>query len=247
MSGHREAFARASSPAGATAEEILSRAAQEFDGRIALASSLGMEDQVVTHMAADLGLRLPVFTLDTGRLFPETYDLIARTEARYGLRMRVFVPEAADVERLVSEQGINGFRDNVAARRRCCEVRKLVPLCRALAGLDAWVTGLRRGQSLARGAVEPFERDDANGLVKVNPLWDWTEDGVRAYVAEHGVPVSPLHDRGFASIGCAPCTRAVAPDGDPRSGRWWWERDDHRECGLHARAANGATAHAEEA
>lgn len=222
----------------ASPEEILAAAAQRFAGRIAFASSLGMEDQALTAMIADASLPIPVFTLDTGRLFPQTYDLIAETSRRYALPIHATFPDAAEVEQMVDAHGVNLFRDSVAARKRCCEVRKLHPLRRALGGLDAWVCGLRQGQSAHRAAIDVVEWDNPNGLIKINPLATWSVEQVRAYVAEHGVPVSPLHDQGFPSIGCAPCTRAIAPDEDERSGRWWWENDGHRECGLHSRTAN---------
>lgn len=213
--------------------DILAWAAVTFPGRVALASSLGIEDQVLTHLIATRKLAIPVFTLDTGRLFPETYDLIATTRERYGLTIRVYAPERADVEALVNREGVNCFRQSVELRKECCRIRKLVPLARALAGLDAWVCGLRRGQGPTRSAIAEVEADAGNGLVKISPLAGWSEECLNAFVAAENVPVNPLHARGFPSIGCAPCTRAVAPGEDPRAGRWWWEQPENKECGLH--------------
>jgi len=224
--------------AGAEPQAILSWAAEKFSGRIALASSLGIEDQAVTAMIARAKLPIAVFTLDTGRLFPETYDLLGETSRRYGLPIRVLFPDAGEVEQMVELHGVNLFRDGVTERKRCCEVRKLRPLRRALDGLDAWVCGLRQGQSAARAGIDVVEWDEANGLIKVNPLASWDGDRVREYVAENDVPYNPLHDQGFPSVGCAPCTRAIEPGEDERAGRWWWETEGHRECGLHAHASN---------
>lgn len=217
----------------ASPEAVLAAAAEQFAGRIGFASSFGIEDQAVTAMIASAKLPIPIFTLDTGRLFPETHDLIAETSRRFELPIRVLLPDTAEVEQMVAAHGVNLFRESVGARKRCCAVRKLHPLRRALAGLDAWVCGLRQGQSANRAEVGVIEWDEANGLVKVNPLAHWNAERVRVYVAEHDVPYNPLHDAGFPSIGCAPCTRAVAEGEDERSGRWWWEDGGHRECGLH--------------
>lgn len=216
-----------------SAEDTLRWAAAKFPGRIALASSLGLEDQVLTDMIARRAVGISVFTLDTGRLFPETYELIERTRARYGLQIRVLFPQSPAVEKMVNQHGVNLFLETVDLRKKCCHIRKIEPLKRALTGLEAWVTGLRREQSITRQQVEVIESDEANGLVKLNPLAGWSEDQVRAYVEAHDVPYNPLHDRGFPSIGCSSCTRAVGPGEDPRSGRWWWEQPEHRECGLH--------------
>lgn len=222
---------------GASPSEVLAWAAATFSGRLALASSLGIEDQVLTAMIAAEGLPIGVFTLDTGRLFPEAYDLIEATTARYSIPIRVYLPEAADVEEMVAVHGVNLFRESVTARKLCCDVRKVRPLRRAQVDLDAWVCGLRGGQGVTRALVDVVEWDEAGGLVKVNPLAAWTEEDVWAYAREHAVPYNPLHDRGLPSIGCAPCTRAVEPGEDARSGRWWWESAEHRECGLHDRGS----------
>ncbi|MFA4944769.1 MAG: phosphoadenylyl-sulfate reductase [Lentisphaeria bacterium] len=222
--------------AGATPETILRWAAAAFPGRVAFASSLGAEDQALTALVAEhVRNQVQIFTLDTGRLFPEAYDLIARTEFKYRLRIRLAFPDAAEVEELVRQHGVNLFRESVELRKKCCEVRKLRPLRRMLAGLDAWICGLRKGQGATRGDVAAVEWDAANGLVKVNPLAGWSEGQLWAYIREHKVPYNPLHDQGFPSIGCACCTRAVQPGEEIRAGRWWWEQPEHKECGLHQR------------
>jgi len=219
---------------GLNAEETLRWAARTFAGGLTVASSLGAEDQVLVHMIARGDLGIPVFTLDTGRMFNESYELMATTQAALGVTITPYFPDAAEVEAMVAGHGINLFYDSVEQRKRCCNVRKVRPLRRALAGKSAWVTGLRRAQSVTRTALETVEWDEQNGLVKISPLADWSEDDVWEYIRANDVPYNALHDRGFPSIGCAPCTRAVAPGADPRSGRWWWEHPEHRECGLHS-------------
>jgi phosphoadenosine phosphosulfate reductase len=214
-------------------EDLLAWAAERFAGRVTLASSLGAEDQVLTDMIARATPSIAIFTIDTGRLPPETYDLLEATRARYGLKIEVFFPAAQDVEPLVSERGPNFFRRSVEDRRLCCQVRKVRPLERRLAGLAAWITGLRREQAVTRARLERIEWDESHGLVKINPLADWTETQVWDYIRQHEVPYNALHDQGYPSIGCAPCTRAVAPGEDVRAGRWWWETPEHKECGLH--------------
>jgi phosphoadenosine phosphosulfate reductase len=176
---------------------------------------------------------LEIFTLDTGRLHQETHDLIARAHQVYRLPIRVLSPDAAELEAFVAAHGVNAFYDSVELRKRCCAIRKLGPLRRALLGKALWITGLRRTQSVTRGDVEVLAFDAANGLMKLNPLADWSDAEVWAYLRRFDVPVNALHARGFPSIGCAPCTRAVQPGEDPRSGRWWWEQPATRECGLH--------------
>jgi phosphoadenosine phosphosulfate reductase len=199
----------------------------------ALASSLGAEDMVLLDLIATLALPIEVFTLDTGRLPQETYDLLQLARARYQLPVMVYTPEAADIERYMAANGPNGFYDSVELRRECCLLRKVKPLKRALAGKKAWVTGLRRAQSDARKSVEIKEWDADNGLHKFNPLAEWSEEDVWSYLRAHDVPVNALHAKGYPSIGCAPCTRAVAPGEDQRAGRWWWENPAFNECGLH--------------
>lgn len=215
-----------------TAVAVLTRAAIEA-APARLSSSLGLEDMVLTDLIWRHELPIEIFTLDTGRLHPETLEHLAAVEAHYGRRMQVWFPQAAAVEEWVSLHGINGFYQSKPARTDCCHVRKVEPLGRALAGAGTWITGLRRTQSTARQDLPLRERDEARGLDKLNPLLDWTESDVADYLALWQVPVNALHARGFPSIGCAPCTRAVAPGEDPRAGRWWWEQDTIQECGLH--------------
>jgi phosphoadenosine phosphosulfate reductase len=209
-------------------------------GRIAFTTSFGLEAQALTHAIFSQRLTIDVATLDTGRLFPETYDVWARTEHRYGVRISVFTPESSSIERLVAKQGVDGFRSSVADRLECCAVRKVTPLTRILEGSAAWVTGMRADQSVERAELSPASFDKHRRLIKANPLFDWTRDQVLEFVETHRVPYNALHDRGFLSIGCAPCTRAVGPDEPERSGRWWWETAGKKECGLHA-AHSGVT------
>lgn len=202
-------------------------------GRLVLTTSFGLEDQVLLHMVSGAGLEIDVATLDTGRLFPQTYAVWAETEKRYGLRVQAHYPEAAHLEQLVAKQGIDGFYRSREARTACCEARKLRPLGRALKGASAWITGLRSDQSANRGDMRFVTLESAHGLLKANPLLDWSRDRVAAFAAAEGVPVNALHAQGFLSIGCAPCTRPVAPGEPERAGRWWWEDDGAKECGLH--------------
>jgi phosphoadenosine phosphosulfate reductase len=212
---------------------LLRWAAERFSRGIAFASSLGAEDQVITAIIASDSLQIPIFTLDTGRMFNESYDLMARTEERLGIRIEPYFPDAGAVESMVREHGINLFYESVENRKLCCHIRKVEPLRRALAGRTAWVTGIRREQAATRAELEAVEWDAANGLYKINPLIDWTEDDVWSYIRDRDIPYNKLHDKGFRSIGCAPCTRAVKAGEDTRAGRWWWESPDHKECGLH--------------
>jgi phosphoadenosine phosphosulfate reductase len=217
-----------------SAQELLAWALREFHPRIALAASFGAEDVVLIDMLVQLDPRARVFTLDTGRLPAETYSLMEALRERYGLALEVFFPQAEAVEAMVREHGVNLFYASIEKRKLCCGVRKVDPLGRALGGLGAWITGLRREQAVTRAQVSKVEVDaEHGGLLKLNPLADWTWDQVWAYIRAHRVPYNALHDRGYPSIGCAPCTRAVAPDEDPRAGRWWWERPETKECGLH--------------
>lgn len=222
----------------APVHRILRWADSVFGDRLALASSMGAEDQVLTDLIARHWPQVEIFTLDTGRLFPETLDLIQTTSEHYGKAIRVYAPDHESVEQMVGEHGVNLFRRSVELRKQCCAVRKVEPLLRALKGVDAWITGLRSGQAATRGAVDAVEWDAAHGKVKINPLHKWDEEQVWTYIREHRVPYNPLHDRGFPSIGCAPCTRAIRPGEDVRAGRWWWEAPEHRECGLHRREEN---------
>lgn len=203
------------------------------DGRIVFTTSFGLEDQAVAHFIFTRRLDIEVSTLDTGRLFPSTYKVWAETERRYGIRIRSWHPDQALLAKFVSDSGIDGFYDSKAARLGCCQVRKVEPLARALAGASAWVTGLRSDQSAGRSAVALSDWDPDRALVKFAPLFDWSRDRVAAFCSAEGIPVNPLHAQGYPSIGCEPCTRAVAPGEPERAGRWWWESDQARECGLH--------------
>jgi phosphoadenosine phosphosulfate reductase len=215
-----------------SAEDILTLIKKDMKDDIVFASSLGAEDQVIFDMINRLNLDIPVFTLDTGRLFQESYDLIAETEKKYNKKIEIFFPDHKAVEEMVNEDGINLFYKNSELRKKCCHVRKLEPLSRALKPYGAWICGLRREQAETRSGVKVIALD-GNEKVKINPLIDWTEDDVWNYIRKYDVPYNKLHDKGFLSIGCAPCTRAVAPGEHVRSGRWWWEDPEQKECGLH--------------
>jgi len=215
--------------------EVVGYFLRHFGKKIVLSTSLGLEDQVLTEMVLGQDPSAEVFTLDTGRLFPETYDLIARTNKHFGIRMKTYFPEAEKVEEMVAKHGINLFFDSVEKRKMCCGIRKVAQLPRAFAGKEAWICGLRKDQSVSRFFNKMVEWDENNGLVKINPLIEWTEKQVRDYLKEHDIPYNLLHDRGFPSIGCEPCTRAIEPGEDVRAGRWWWENELHKECGLHKR------------
>jgi phosphoadenosine phosphosulfate reductase len=206
-------------------------------------TSLGAEDQVLTHLIAEHKLAITMVTLDTGRLHAQTYDLLARTEQRYKTRITVFTPERDALERYIQYNGVNGFYESITQRKDCCEVRKLQPLRRALVGARAWVTGVRAAQNVSRHDMPAQEFDAAFGVEKFNPLLEWSEDEVWQFIRTNDVPFNPLHDAGFPSIGCAPCTRAVQTGEDIRAGRWWWETADHKECGLHARFTLHASQH----
>ncbi len=218
----------------ASAEDVLRWALERFHPRIGFASSFGAEDVVVIDMLARIRQDARIFTLDTGRLHEETYEAMEKVRRRYGVTIETFFPDSRRVERLEREKGFYSFRESIDNRKECCNIRKVEPLGRALDGLDAWITGLRRDQAVTRSAVGKIEFDSARpGLVKFNPLADWTLDHVWDYIRRHEVPYNTLHDRHFPSIGCAPCTRAVGPGEDVRAGRWWWELPDQKECGLH--------------
>ncbi|MCX6318039.1 MAG: phosphoadenylyl-sulfate reductase [Bacteroidetes bacterium] len=210
----------------------LSLLAKLYPGEIAFSCSLGQEDQVITDAICRQQLNIRIFTLDTGRLFSETYELIERTTARYKRKMEIYFPAPEDVEPFVKENGINSFYESVENRKACCHIRKVKPLNRALAGAKIWITGLRAGQSDNRKDMPVIEWDEVRQLYKYNPLISWTGEEVNEYIHQHHVPYNPLHDKGFLSIGCAPCTRAVEPGEDERAGRWWWEQSQ-KECGLH--------------
>lgn len=217
------------------AEEILRYFLSEYKGKIALSSSLSIEDQVLTDLVVKIEPSTRIFTLDTGRVFPETYQLIDKTNKKYGTNIELFFPNHEKVEEMVKNNGINLFYDSVEKRKLCCQVRKMEPLKRAFAGLEVWICGLRQEQSITRITTKPVEWDEANGIIKINPLVTWSEKQVWEYIKANDVPYNELHDKGFPSIGCQPCTRAIAAGEDLRAGRWWWEAPEHKECGLHNR------------
>jgi phosphoadenosine phosphosulfate reductase len=213
--------------------ERLMLLSRTVSGPMVFTTSFGLEDQALTHLIAEAGIDCRFATLDTGRLFPETYAVWAETEHRYGILVEAYYPRAGALEALVHRNGINGFHHSTEARHACCAVRKVEPLGRALQGAAAWLTGLRADQSGNRQRLDFVSRDEGHGVLKINPLLDWSRDQVAALVQSRNVPYNALHDKGFLSLGCAPCTRAVAPGEPERAGRWWWEQDQTRECGLH--------------
>lgn len=216
----------------ASLADALKLVVDQFPEATVLSSSLGQEDQVLTAAIATAQLPVRIFTLDTGRLFYEHYDLLEKTNARYKLNIEVYFPEASDVEAYVKAKGMNGFYESVENRKQCCFIRKVKPLNRALKGAKVWITGLRSEQSDNRKDMKMIEWDEERNLYKFNPLIHWSYEEMINYIKEKNIPYNPLHDKGFISIGCAPCTRAVEPGEDPRAGRWWWEVS-HKECGLH--------------
>ena len=219
---------------GLDAEGVILWASKIFAGKVVFATSLGEEDQVITDMIARVAPSIGIFTLDTGRLFQETYDLLAKTQKKYPqVAFKTYYPNTRAVEEMVAAKGINLFYESIENRKTCCGVRKVEPLRRALANADAWITGLRRSQSLTRSDAQIVEWDMANANIKINPLLDWSLDQVHDYIKKHKVDVNPLHAQGFVSIGCAPCTRAIKEGEDIRAGRWWWEDPEQKECGLH--------------
>jgi len=203
-----------------------------FPGHVVFSSSLGQEDQVLTDVIATNNIPVEIFTLDTGRLFYETYELIEKTNARYNIKLKIYFPASGDVEAFVTEKGMNSFYESVENRKECCRIRKVQPLNRALLGAKVWITGLRSEQSDNRKEMPMIEWDEQRQLYKFNPLINWSYEEMIAYIEAQQVPYNTLHDKGFTSIGCAPCTRAVEPGEDARAGRWWWEAS-HKECGLH--------------
>ena len=216
----------------ANALELLHAIAEEH-GAVTFANSFGAEDMVLTDLILAEKLPIEIFSLDTGRLPAETYTLMGEVEQHYGTRLKVYFPDATAVESYVRSEGINAFYDSVERRKQCCAIRKVAPLKRALAGKSAWITGMRAAQSATRTELPVRQFDEANGLAKYNPLADWSWADVLAYAARFDIPMSGLYARGYVSIGCEPCTKAIRPGEDPRSGRWWWENQDSKECGLH--------------
>ena len=223
-----------------SAEAVLRWAIENFYPRIAFASSFGAEDVVVIDLLSKIRKEVVIFTLDTGRLPEETYDLMDRIREKYGIAIKSYFPDKQAVEKLEREKGFYSFRQSVENRKECCGIRKVEPLNRALAELDAWITGLRREQAVTRTGLPKVEADAAHhNMPKINPLADWTTDQLWEYIRKNKRPYNKLHDMNYPSIGCAPCTRAIKPGEDIRAGRWWWESPEHKECGLHVKPGSG--------
>jgi phosphoadenosine phosphosulfate reductase len=218
----------------AAVRELLASGVQQF-GKVVYANSLGAEAMVLTDIIWTHVPQIDIFSIDTGRLHEETYDLLEKLERRYKKRLRIVYPETQRIEKLISVQGVNGFYHSIEARQSCCATRKIEPFKRAISGYSAWVTGVRREQSAARALGQPIEWDASYNLQKISPLLDWSEEQVWQYIRARQIPYNSLHDKQFPSIGCAPCTRAILPGEDQRAGRWWWEQPESRECGLHPR------------
>jgi len=219
--------------AGLDPVEALALLANTFPGKVIFSTSFGWEDQVITHMIFANKLPIKVFTLETGRLFPETYYVWNRTMEMYGQPIHAYYPNNELLEQMVNAKGPNSFYESVDNRKECCGIRKLEPLKRALTGNEVWITGIRAEQSINRQFMDNVEWDDQNNLIKFHPIYEWTLDDIKNYIKQHNIPYNTLHDRGFPSIGCAPCTRAVREGEDFRAGRWWWEDQSKKECGLH--------------
>lgn len=221
---------------GLNIPEVIQILARRFSGEVTFSTSFSMEDQVVTHQILQQDQPVSIFTLDTGRLFAETYSVWTSTLAAYGVEIQAYYPNAAHLQELVSTHGPNLFYESVALRKNCCQVRKVEPLQRALAGKKIWITGLRAAHSADRSQLDWLEWDAVHQLIKFHPLLHWNTDAVKNYISTNLIPYNPLHDRGFVSIGCAPCTRAIREGEDFRAGRWWWEDAANKECGLHVHA-----------
>lgn len=219
---------------GKSAVDSIRLIQERFPKETVFSTSFGIEDQVITNMIAANGIGVNIFTLDTGRLFPETYTLWSSTIEKYRIRINAFSPEADSLNEYLAEHGPNAFYNSVELRKTCCDIRKVRPLRNALAGNMIWITGIRAEQSPNRDGMQMLEWDEVNQIIKFHPLLNWSYDDVKEYVAAHHVPYNPLHDRGFVSIGCAPCTRAIKEGEDFRAGRWWWEDNSKKECGLHS-------------
>jgi phosphoadenosine phosphosulfate reductase len=218
-------------------EELLGYVLRRFGDKVALASSFGAEDQVLTDMICKISSNVRIFTLDTGRLPEATYKVAEATRKKYSVGIKVLFPDYQQVEKMVQKYGFNLFYDSIENRKLCCQVRKTEPLKRELSTLDAWICGLRKDQSFTRSDINAVEWDKAFGLIKICPLINWSEQDVWKYIRHNDVPYNELHDKGFPSIGCEPCTRAICTGEDVRAGRWWWELPEHKECGLHAKRA----------
>ncbi|MEP6712235.1 MAG: phosphoadenylyl-sulfate reductase [Ferruginibacter sp.] len=219
---------------GLNTADALSFIAKHFPGQVTFSSSFSFEDQVITHDILSNKLPISIFTLDTGRLFAETYSVWSSTNGRYQTHIKAYYPNQYNLQEFVEANGPNAFYESVNNRKSCCHIRKVEPLKRALAGNAVWVTGLRAEHSAVRHDLPQVEWDEGNQIIKYHPLLHWTTEQVETYIREFNIPYNPLHDRGFVSIGCAPCTRAIKPGEDFRAGRWWWEDADKKECGLHA-------------
>ena len=220
-----------------SAQEILQWTKNEYGQKAGLASSFGMEDMVLIDLLARLQGDITIFTLDTGRLHEETYEVMERARSKYGVTIKAYFPDKEKVEALQKNKGFFSFRESVKNRKECCSIRKVEPLNRALSNLDAWITGLRREQGVTRVDVQKVAADDDhNSIIKINPLADWSLSMVEEYIKANDVPVNALHKKNYPSIGCAPCTRSIETGEDIRSGRWWWESPEHKECGLHPRS-----------
>lgn len=219
---------------GLSNPEALELLAERFPGQVTFSSSFSFEDQVITHDILSNGTDINIFTLDTGRLFPETYSVWISTNDRYNTKIKAYYPNNDLIQDFVNDKGPNSFYESVENRKGCCFIRKVEPLGRALAGNVIWVTGLRAEHSASRHDLDIMEWDETNQIIKFHPILHWTTEEVKEYINKHNIPYNPLHDRGFVSIGCAPCTRAIRPGEDFRAGRWWWEDESKKECGLHA-------------
>ncbi|SKB86029.1 phosphoadenylyl-sulfate reductase [Daejeonella lutea] len=213
--------------------ESLKYIADKYPGQVVFSTSFGWEDQVISHIIFKNDLPIKVFTLETGRLFPETYYVWNRTLEMYGKQIHAYYPNTLAVENMISTKGPSSFYESVENRKECCGIRKVEPLKRALAGNSVWITGIRADQSMNREHMDNVEWDEGNQILKYHPIFDWTLDQVKQFIRENNIPYNPLHDKGFPSIGCAPCTRAVREGEDFRAGRWWWEDQSKKECGLH--------------
>jgi len=221
---------------GKSAQEILKWADETFKDKVAIASSFGAEDMVLIEMMVKINPKVRIFTLDTGRLPQETYDLIKETQQRYNVSVEFYFPDTKKTEEMLNKHGPNLFYNSIELRKLCCNIRKIEPLNRALKNLDAWICGLRREQSVTRIQIKKIELDESHSkALKINPLADWTENEVWEYIKKNNVPYNVLHKKGYPSIGCAPCTRAIKPGEDVRAGRWWWENPESKECGLHCK------------
>jgi phosphoadenosine phosphosulfate reductase len=219
-------------------DEVLQNVSARFPDRITFSTSFSMEDQVILHKILINHLPIRVFTLDTGRLFPETYSVWSATNEKYKVHIHAYYPNALMLEDYVSKKGPNAFYESVENRKGCCYIRKVEPLKRALRDNSVWITGLRAEHSANRNQMPSVEWDEGNGIIKYHPLLHWTTEEVKQYIDDNNIPYNPMHDRGFVSIGCAPCTRAIRPGEDFRSGRWWWEDNNKKECGLHVHESN---------